>query len=393
MSFLRSSFLKFGAILFGILLAWMLVEVGLRLFFNQIPYTLQVPLRHVRVSPFQHERILPTQAWNDDRGFQKVIAPGLVDEMKYPDPRIGFRVTTSNWLMESHVGFRVDSADYTPTWPVDAVVVGDSFSFCYTDYADCWVPLLTEQADLSIVNLGMVATGSVSHLEVLKAFGLPHEPRFVIWQWYGNDFNDDYGLAVLREEIAATESDPRQLTTMLPDWLTTYSGIGAIAQAVLNDRTTDFETFSDPYVVEVGDELLWFGRNYTLTAHDVSLDKNQIGRTHTEEAILEAQTILADADVELIIVLIPTKEEVYHAQTEQHLGSTTLDALTQGRTEMLAFCATHQLHCFDTTPTFTASAEQNDLLYWSEDTHLNPAGNRHLTTSIHQFLKDMNLIE
>ncbi len=68
---------------------------------------------------------------------------------------------------------------------VDAVAVGDSFTFCFTDENDCWVQRLGQLTDRNIINLGITSTGSVSHQRVLASFGMPLKPPLVIWQWFG----------------------------------------------------------------------------------------------------------------------------------------------------------------------------------------------------------------
>ena len=179
----------------GLLVGWILLEIILRLGAAAFPFTITAPMRDVNRHPFTSEKILPEQIWIDDDSYQLITPPGIDNELQYPDPRISLRVSTKNWLdAGSQVGFRVPSVEWEPTWPVDVVVVGDSFSFCYVEYEDCWVDLLATQHGFSMVNLGLVATGSISHQNVLNTFGLPHSPKLVIWQWYGNDFNDDYGF-------------------------------------------------------------------------------------------------------------------------------------------------------------------------------------------------------
>ncbi len=379
---------RLAAVALGLLSACLLLELTLRMAYPLLPYPLQAALREVHRTPFTNERILPEQIWQVDGNFQFISRAKVTDELQFPDPRIGFHVTTQPLLdPNSYVGFRVPSPDWEPRWPIDAVMVGDSFTFCYTEYADCWVRRLSEEHGLSVVNLGQVATGSTSHLNILRTFGMPFEPNLVIWQWFGNDFNDDYGMAVLRDEIPGESYLPPQVTwepkSTLGRWLREHSALYVTVETLTypDEVLQGYTLFSDPYQVQDGDLNFSFGRPYLLEAFDMTQAKNQYGWERTQEAIIEAQAMIGQK-ASLVIVLIPTKEEVYRRWTQGELGTQELDALGEGRHLMLAFCETQGLLCLDTTASLVEHAEQGELLYWPDDPHLNEYGNEVLAETI-----------
>jgi hypothetical protein len=175
---------------FGLLLGWLLLEILLRLGFSFLPYILQAPLREIYITPFSDKKLLPPAVIQNDDVYQIVTRNHVDNELQYFVPNVPLHVTTNNWLGEnSHVGFRVPTVDWEPRWPVDAIFLGDSHTFCFTEYEACWVQILAETYGMSVVNMGQGATGNISHLHLLQKFGLLNEPRFVIWQWYGNDAN------------------------------------------------------------------------------------------------------------------------------------------------------------------------------------------------------------
>lgn len=393
---------KIIAAFLGIGLAWLMLELLMRVAFPLFPYTIQAALREVRRTPFTEERILPQQIWQEDIHYQFVSRSNVNNEYQFPDPRVGFYVTTKNWLdPNSHVGFRVPSADWEPRWPIDAVIVGDSFSFCYTEYPDCWVQRLDSEHGMSVVNLGQVATGSISHLNILTTFGLPHQPRMVIWQWYGNDFNDDYGMALMNDQISAVETpEAPQLvppsppsSSILVEWLEKNSAVYWIIKTVTTPKPDlyKYQRFVDPYMANDGEIAFSYGRSYTSRASDLSAEKNQIGLELSMGKILETHELLASQDIKLVILLIPSKEEVYRRWTEPTLGNEQLDLLSQGRLEMIALCEVAKLLCLDSTPALTAAAEQQTAVYLPFDTHLNVAGNQIVTDELWQFLTDNQL--
>ncbi len=393
---------KIIAVFFGISLAWLMLELLMRVAFPLFPYTIQAALREVRRTPFTEERILPQQIWQEDIHYQLVSRANVDNEYQFPDPRVGFYVTTKNWLdPNSHVGFRVPSKDWEPRWPIDAVVVGDSFTFCYTEYPDCWVQRLDSDHGMSIVNLGQVATGSISHLNILTTFGLPHQPRMVIWQWYGNDFNDDYGMALMNNQISAVEAPeapqllppPPPSPSPLVKWLEKNSAVYWIMRTVTTPKPDlyKYQRFVDPHLVNDGDMVFSYGRPYTSKSSDLSAEKNQIGMGLSQSKIIEARDLLASQDIQLVILLIPSKEEVYRRWTEPTLGAQQLNLLAQGRLEMLSFCQDSELLCLDSTTALTAVAERENPVYLPYDTHLNVAGNQVITDELWRFLTENRL--
>ena len=392
------------AVFFGISLAWLMLELLMRVAFPLFPYTIQAALREVRRTPFTEERILPQQIWQEDIHYQLISRADVANEYQFPDPRVGFYVTTKNWLdPNSHVGFRVPSADWEPRWPVDAVIVGDSFTFCYTEYTDCWVQRLESEHGMSVVNLGQVATGSISHLNILTTFGLPHQPRMVIWQWYGNDFNDDYGMALMNDQISAVDAPeaPQLLPPAPPSpsplvkWLEKNSAVYWIMRTVTTPKPDlyKYQRFVDPHQVKDGEMVFSYGRPYTSKSSDLSAVKNQIGMGLSQNAILETRDLLASQDVQLVILLIPSKEEVYRRWTEPTLGAPQLSLLAQGRLEMVSFCQESALLCLDSTTALTAVAEQGTPVYLPYDTHLNVAGNQVITDELWRFLTEHQLTD
>ena len=190
------------SIVFG-LVAWLLAEVLLRVLFFALPPRLQLVLEEVRVTPFTERRLLPDPIWQPDIDYLTIARP-VTDFEQFGSAEVRFTVTTEQ-LWDQRGAFRTRQALVDRY--VDGVVVGDSFAFCFTDADDCWVNRLAQQTEHNLINLGMVSTGSVAHLRVLEDYGLPLRPPLVIWQWYGNDANEDYGLAQLRGEAQTPPGD------------------------------------------------------------------------------------------------------------------------------------------------------------------------------------------
>jgi hypothetical protein len=396
------------AVLLGLIFALLLLEVFLRVATPLLPLPLQLRLRQVKVTPFSEPPLDVNEKWWVDPYFGVVAGVNTSNRYQQVGPTI-VHLIAINWLdPNSNIGFRVPSANWQPRWPVDAVVVGDSFTFCVTEYADCWVQRLDTDHGLSVVNLGQYTTGSLSHQRLLETFGLPYEPRLVIWQWYGNDFNDDYGLARLGQAAGATkpkpayvepDTKPQSVTLDNPlspvmRWLRVNSATWHVLSPALTSvqRTAAGQDLSlFPYQIHDGNIDFAYGNQYTRLSWDLSNPNNRQGFAITRQAILETRDKLALTHTPLIIVLIPTKEEVYRPWVEKQLGSAWLDTLTEGRFKMLDFCREENLLCLDATPNLIAHANQRELVYWPNDAHLNPLGNHILSDAVWDFLTRQGL--
>ncbi|MFT7586643.1 MAG: hypothetical protein ACI9EW_003081 [Cellvibrionaceae bacterium] len=389
---LRRILSRLTVIIFGLLLGLILVEGLARLFRPVLPPVIQLMMRDVKKHPFTQQTILPPPAWRPVDVFQMAVVPGLDNELQYPNANVNFQVSSKNWLNpDSNIGFRVDSVDWEPRWPVDVVTVGDSFTFCFTEYEDCWVRRLETDHGLSVVNLGQGATGGVSHANVLFTFGLPYKPKVVLWQWYGNDNNEDYGLV-----YQWGESDTKDRSALEPKgWIVRNSIVFALIDILTNASDFGRESYisqADLHVIEVAGEPMFYGRSYSWETADLSLEKNRLGQQKGFEAILVAQERLAAEGVELIIFPVPYKEEVYRPWIEHNsdFDMQKIDNMEANRAALLQFCFENELNCFDPTAELITQALSGDALYFSQDTHLNAYGNEILLKIIHQQLAHLD---
>ena len=361
-----------AGIVFGLALAWLLVEVLLRALFFALPPRLQLVLEPVRVTPFSARRLLPDPIWQPDIDYLTIARP-VTDFEQFGTAEVRFTVTTEQlWNQRGAFRTRQELVDRY----VDGVVVGDSFAFCFTDADECWVDRLAQQAGRNLINLGVVSTGSVAHRRVLEDFGLPLKPPLVIWQWYGNDANEDYGLARLRGEAQTPPGDdtPPQSER---SWLEENSAVYVLLQVLLgqDDRYAASLQFLDRYWAQKGDLRLGFGRPYLWGAFDLSRPQNVEGWQLSQEALLSAREQVAGYGGHLVIVLMPTKEQVYRDLAEPLIGADRMALLDTNYQAMLDFCASEGLTCLDPLPMFAERAAVGEQLYYATDIHLNARGN------------------
>ncbi|MEL6527953.1 MAG: hypothetical protein AAFQ07_19805, partial [Chloroflexota bacterium] len=109
-------------------------------------------------------------------------------------------------------------------------------------------------------------------------------------------------------------------------------------------------------------------------------------------AFQEAQTIVDDMNGTLLVVIIPTREEVYRATTAPIMGEDNVDTLQSARDTMLSLCDEFALTCFDAYDALVTATQTNDtLLYYSDDMHLNALGNAVLADALASYLTENDL--
>jgi len=359
-------------IIFGLALAWLLAEILLRALFFALPPRLQLVLQPVRVTPFSERRLLPDPIWQPDIDYLTIARP-VTDSEQFGSAEVRFTVTTEQlWGLRGAFRTRQALVDRY----VDGVVVGDSFTFCFTDAAACWVDRLAQQTGRNLINLGVVSTGSVAHRRVLEDFGLPLTPPLVVWQWYGNDANEDYGLARLRGE-AQTPPDDDIPSAPARSWLEENSAVVVLIRSLLggSEHYAASLQFLDREWAQDGDLRLGFGRPYLWGAFDLARPQNQEGWALSQDAIRAAREQVEGYGGHLVIVLMPTKEQVYRHLAAPLIGAERMALLDDNYQMMLDFCAAERLTCLDPLPVFEQRAAAGEQLYYTTDIHLTPRGN------------------
>lgn len=380
---LRRAAPRLLAILLGLLLGWLMLEVLLRAGFDALPRGAQSVIQHVRRVPWREEHIIPVFPWETSREYQARMPTNLTDyPVHWGDAQFTFD-TISLW--GGSEGFRTNP----PQWPVDLVAVGDSFTFCWTDFEDCWVEQLRQQFGWSVMNLGVPGTGSLSHQMIMGTYATPLNPQVVVWQWFGNDYGDDYDHARIRGEVEAL-SGPPALSDPVPDYgpLADYSAVYRLLRDWLDRRDEDAAD-SEAVIAVNGREVLF---NKRLGSHDRRYESVRWGWERTLAALEGAHASAEDMGAELVVLLIPTKEEVYAAWSTDALGEDLIAYLVEGRAALLEQCAQRGWRCVDAADAFVAAVDAGQTVYNAFDFHLDATGNRLAAQLLGQYLIERGLL-
>ena len=368
-------------------LVWLLLEVFIRVGFDALPPETQAVLQHVRRVPWDDEHLIPVLPFMGSREFHARIPPGLHDyRVHWGDADFTFD-TVAPWEGATE-GFRTNP----PEWPMDIVAVGDSFTFCWTDFEDCWVERLHRDFGWHVMNFGVPGTGSMAHRNILGAYGPPMEPQVVIWQWFGNDFEDDYDFAMLRGEIDDPLSGPPVSGEAAPNYgkLADYSAVYRWARDWIEKKINPPAKAKDLSPTVNGREIAVSDSQYS---HDLKYKTVQYGWDETLRAFEESQSIVEDMSAELVILLFPTKEETFAPHITDYLDADYLAMLPKGRLRLMDTCDERGWRCIDMTPYFQDAVSAGKPVYNAFDFHLDASGNQIVSDVVANYLIENGLLE
>lgn len=120
------------------------------------------------------------------------------------------------------------------------------------------------------------------------------------------------------------------------------------------------------------------------------MDRFQKNRDVVEKYLREIRGICLENSIELYIVLMPTKEEVYCDYIASKLGIGNAD-----KTRVLNYyssareiCRDNDIRFIDLLPELKKSANLGRKLYFTHDGHWNKKGNSLVASIIYDVLKD-----
>ncbi len=391
-------------LLFWVIVTPLLIEGVLRLSVPLLPPALQLAAERVQKGASLDINRIELMTMDIDHNF--MMRPNIENALYGPKQSVVFRVSTIQ-ILNSRMGFRTDPVQQGDQ--VDVAVVGDSFSFCFTEYDDCWVTRFQQSTGLKVMNLAQGSTGSMSHWRFIETFGQAFKPPLVIWQWFGNDFNEDYQLSVTRGEMQPIEYGSRVPDYSSEDapvlqWLRQNSVAFVVIETALFGEEayiSDFERFhftpefSTPIHETAGSPVLEFGQRYEQIAMDMSDPRTSVGVPMTHEALQNAKQTVEAWGGEFVVFLIPVREEVYRRVTADLLGLEAMALFKENRETMRRLCDELELTCYDLLPDLQAEAEryaaQGELLYYADDMHLNPRGNAVVSELVEAWLNQLNV--
>ena len=308
-----------------------------------------------------------------------------------PDPYLGFTYpafyegeidrgdTDFTYTTDEH-GFRNPSP-----WPdtAEVVIVGDSQAFGYgVEDHEAWARLLAEGLDARVVNLGLIGAAPQQYTRLLERYGLALSPRVVLYSLFpGNDVNDERLFYRWLEAGSPGNYDVWRFFrgrrpgegNLLVRWMQ-KSYLVALARAGRRNVSSRFT--GQTLEVADGGRLRLAPTAYESVVRRTQPADPDFGRAI--ESVLTADSLAREAGSAFLVILVPTKEEVY------------LPLLDEPTPELVApfaeELATRGIQVFDPTPAFRETAERGETLFFEIDGHPNAAGNRLLSDVVRAYL-------
>lgn len=357
-------------VLVSLCFAIFVIEVATRLMPELLPFNIRIY--------FIDENY---QQWgltgDPELGFK--YAPNLTDFLVPFDDDTGQKSsypvsTVSLGYVDS--GFRDDGLD----GEAYAVVVGDSFASCAgVAMESCWVESLEQLTGRDFANLGVISYGAQQNQRMLTKYGLPLKPKLVVWVFFANDPYDTWRFAQFGK---AEAKEGRFWENPILRGLMKYSSTFKVLAFFWYNRYFYYNLINRTNETAL-DESNWIWWQ-TITS---PTDPNAIEGLHlTQQLVLDArqQTLAEFPQAEFVVVIIPTREQVYLTDTALQ---TQLDALNQN---VIDFAQAHNISVIDLSPAMKDAAKKNrSLLYFQHDMHLNPIGNRIVAELLHQRLAEI----
>jgi len=275
-------------------------------------------------------------------------------------------------------GFRNERADFSR--PPDVIVLGDSFGAGAVSQEHTWSSILARDYRLNSYDLSVPASGPWHEYVNLRAEcgRLKADANTVIvWQLFtGNDLDDEYG---------PLDADSLRPRSRAGAWLSRVSSWRArspvryLLENLLRGRDPRAEVIARDF--PNGRKLLFYKR-YTETSfrtpEQVAAHPNYARLRETIGAMKKLAGECGGASV--AVVVVPSKEEVY-SWVWRGEPAWSSGAEPSGFSVMLArACAEEGIKFLDLKPELVAASrrayeDSGRLLYWYDDTHMNPEGN------------------
>jgi hypothetical protein len=307
----------------------------------------------------------------------------------------------------------------------DIVATGDSFvGQSPVPREDYWSAAAAKKLGMSFYNLGVGGYGPQQELGVLKRYGLPKNPRFVLWGYFeGNDLRD-------AEEFAAYRASGRTWFEFKSKINFPYTRPVVRLAVVLvkalglasAPRTAPLPPYPKPYELSIGGAEYpmsfdrWNFRTLTMSRDEI---KKSAAWKETTDSLIAAKAACGAENAALVVVYLPDKFSVFAdevigkfekdkekmfafvkpALNESVLKKTDGSEITPEefveilqhnhdaqREALKNFCAKEGIIFIDTAPALRASVEAGVWPYYSYDTHLNIAGEKVVADAVAAYL-------
>ncbi len=365
-----------------VLLATLLTIVAIDLVLTVIPGALlPSPLRVIRTfdSRLAEWRLLT--AGDAYLGFK--LRPDV--EMRFPFEGGAIPIRTTSYGV-GPIGFR----DIGTRPPFDAIVVGDSFTFCDEVPAEvCWVRHLADASGASIATLGVSGYSTLAEARMLKRYGPAFGTHLVLLGVFPNDLVEnvafDRWTRSGTDDLNVWQQRARSPHAVIR-WLGEHSTVYRVVAAFLHARRRSV------YHVREGnlDLVLRFDGWWLAT---FKAPEQHPGWPLMKEALLDMRQTAADMQARFLVVIFPTKEEAYWDIARRYVPRPDTIGIDRLPRLVTGFLADHDMLGCDVTGEIREQARAGRQLYHRVSGHFNAEGNRVAAAAVARCLADQHLLD
>jgi len=294
---------------------------------------------------------------------------------------------SGNILINSK-GLRDHERPYEKRNIVRILGLGDSFAFGHgVEFEESFLYILEENLQsiygqhIEVIKAGTPGIGPQKYLSILKSEGLKYSPDVVlVCIFIGNDIND---IAVSNIKSAETKNTTAIKNTEVTNTLRkdkevnnlkTYLRRNIHLYSFIVDRIKTIPIFRETLQkTGIGSGLIG---TYVIDVLKKEYTHDYLAKWDEAFNVLTEIHELSDS---LIVVLIPTREQVYPDRLEKavkQLGYSMDDIdIMHPNNKLIRFCELNNIRCIDLLPYFSENAT-NKMLYFDIDPHFNVTGNK-----------------
>lgn len=378
----------------GVGLGMLLVEILLRLMPGVLPPQIQpqVAQKSWLFGPVGPAQFVAEyrRLWEPDDFLRERMKPGL-DTIIHGNPEYPAWPITTDSLGLGPVGYR----DTRPDRPPFALVLGDSFGFGVgVTQEDIWPELLERETGLPFVNLSQVGASSLQEARIYSQYGRRLQAKIVFWMFFQNDLKDNLRFARWLDPAAnitpAVRSPVQPCTSLLHRALKRFSI--SYELVIYWQRLCEYSAIPATPIYRDSRLNLTFCLDHDICDLQVQARMLSDGWPLTRTALLQTRAQVEQNGAELIIIIVPSKEQVYWEQFQQVATFPPGYNIDQLVAPLLELCSQAQLHCIDLTGPFRAEAKLGDQLYFPVDIHWNVQGHRLAARIIGNYLREAQLL-
>ena len=262
----------------------------------------------------------------------------------------------------------------------DIVVIGDSFVEGLTvSDAELGTSQLARLEGKVVANLGQSTYGPLQEQIVFKRYGLPLQPRVVVWMFFeGND---------LQDVIAYRHDFDHPASYWHAAWARSFSRSAYQAAKRIFDPPAGPLGVKREGIYEAANgkpvTTYFMYKSKPLSAEELRAAGD------TVQTLAAVEKLCAAHQTQLVFVFVPTKFRVLHSFCQFPAESECRNWMPTDLPERLQNglrAAAPEVGYLDLTPSLVAAAAEGELPYYPDDEHWSPVGHKVAAAAIHEYL-------